>query len=189
MAGRWCYLAARPAAVKKIKKDLNTTKWWDDLILDDEVYDLLESNWPSGCQYVEGMDECEDPIQLARDGERNRSWMSADDLLSVEDTEDGWKVWFDTALWKQMWFHDAFTVYREILRDAMKNLTLRGFASYKLACDPWKIDNAYNRQWDEAVMVFNEDGVAVEVDPVMDFLRLMKPREPFVVAKRGFRFK
>ena len=189
MSGQWCYLAAKPAAVRKLKKDLNTTKWWDNLISNDEVHDLLENNWPSGCEYVEDMDECEDPIQLVKDGKRYRSWMSANDYLNIEDTKDGWKIRFDTAQRKQMWFHDSFAIYQKTLTDALHGLTLQGFASYKLDCDPWRIDNAYNRQWDKAVMVFNEDGVATEVDPVMDFLRCIKVGEPYIIAKYGYYFK
>jgi len=189
MAGRLCYLAARPAAVKKIKKTYTSWGWWENLVSDEEVFDLLERNWPSGCDHVDQLVDIDDPFQLIKEGNRHQSWLSDSDLLNIEDTKDGWKIWFDSAQRKQMWFHDAFTVYQKTLQDALNKLTLQGFSSYKLDCDPWKIDHAYNRQWDSPVMVFNEDGLASEVDPVMDFLRLMKVGEPYIIAKYGYDFR
>jgi len=133
----------------------------------------------------------DDPFDSEWEKTPGHVWFSADqEHLKLKKLENGdVEIWFPSAKAKQEWFRSYFETFRMTLVKELGRTKLKTFCSYEI-CDPaWRIKESYSGCWDGRVLTYDVEGRMSDFATPMDFLRLMAPREKWVVAGKEWRYK
>jgi len=172
-------------------KDYNSLrKKYPDYELINEVnqeglYDILESyGLGGGIVYDE-------PFDSEWEKTPEYLWFSTNQMrLGLEKLETGdVMIWFPSAKDKQEWFRPYFETFRKRLINELAKLTIESYSAYDVGDSAWRIKEAYSGCWDGRVLTYDGEGRMSDFDTPMNFLRLMKPREKWVVAGKEWRYK
>ena len=183
MSRSMCYLAAPLAAYKKLKKGGFGENGFAGLLTEDELYDQLEHTL-EGVEFVDRVDDVDEWT-----GKPEWGWLRRDANLCLDDSGDDFRIWFPSERSRQEWFRKPHEAYVKELHAIVAGDTLKNFSSYELLSPDYNIGRMYNRQWSGYVACVNEDGVLVDLEYPMEFLRDIKTRANYVVARKGWVYK
>lgn len=151
----------------------------------EELYDILEA-YGLGGGFV-----YDEPYDSEWDKVPEYVWFSADQTnLKLEKLETGdVAIWFPSAKAKREWFRSYFETFRKRLIDELAGLTIEKYSSYEVGDPAWRIKDAYSGCWAGCVLTYEDDGRMLDFDTPMNFLRLMRPREKWVISGKEWRYK
>ena len=69
------------------------------------------------------------------------------------------------------------------------SILLEKYSTYDIYEPAWLIKESYSGYWDGRVLTYDVEGRMSDFDTPMNFLRLMAPREKWVVAGKEWRYK
>lgn len=181
MGRKMVYVATRLADYKRFHKDDEFDNDIVDLVGEDTLYDNLERT-PEGVDFV-------DSIQTVDEFDGRYGWLTANPALVVEDVGEYLKTRFQSSRAKEEWFRKPYDAYVKELQAVIRGTCIDNFAKYELLSPDFVIKRMYSRQWDGYVAVLGPTGCVNEFDYPMEFLRRMRPRETWLVSKKGWIYK
>lgn len=152
-----------------------------DLVDSDTLYDYLDKT-------AEGVDFV-DSVESVDEFDAGYGWLRANPALKLSDEGDFFKISFPSAKAHKEWFRKPYETYMRELQAVLRGACLENFAKYELLSPDYLIKTAYSRQWSGYVAVVGPSGCIEELDYPMEFLRSIKPREQWLVSKKGWTYK
>ena len=179
MGRKMVYVATALSDYRKIEKD--DSRELIDFLDSEQMFDWLDRT-PEGVDFV-------DEIQGVDEFDGGYGWLRHNPALKFEETADVFKIVFNSISSKEEWFRKPYEAYLKDLQDVLAGACLKNFAKYELLCPDYKLKLMYSRQWEGYVAVVNARGDLMELDYPMEFLRQMKPRQTWIVSKKGWTYK
>ena len=183
-----CYVVAKKDDYVKLAEKRGAG--WEGLCSEpsaDELYECLNIGVNGGIEFVDEDGFCE----LRDDDECE--WFTCDDGLLVADVDGDDRVW--TLGWRDAgakleWFRPYYEKFREDVDHYVNhNFGLEDFAKWESLNPPWRLEKSYERQYDGCVAILDDSGHIVGTAYPMEFLRLVKPGDEWVLAKAGWLYK